>query len=75
MVLEVLKMANLDAELPIIQKVYMGGETENLKFTNNEELLKFYTASEKWEAENGEFELMIGGNSEEVQTVKFNFSK
>jgi len=51
------------------------GETKNVEFTIDEEMLKFYTASEKWEAENGEFELMIGGNSEEVQTVKFNFSK
>ncbi len=51
------------------------GETKNVEFTVDEEMLKFYTPSEKWEAEEGEFELMIGGNSEDVKSVKFNFSK
>jgi len=51
------------------------GETKNVEFTIDEEMLKFYTASEKWQAENGEFELMVGGNSEDVQSIKFNFSK
>tara|TARA_B100000929_G_scaffold288974_1_gene278551 strand:- start:349 stop:2625 length:2277 start_codon:yes stop_codon:yes gene_type:complete len=50
------------------------GETKIVEFNINEEMLKFYNASEKWEAENGEFELMVGGNSEDVQSVKFNFS-
>ena len=51
------------------------GESKVVEFTIDEEMLKFYTASEKWEAENGEFELMVGGNSQDVQSVKFNFSK
>lgn len=51
------------------------GETKTVTFNITEEMLTFYTASGKWEAEDGEFELMVGGNSEEVQTVKFNFSK
>jgi len=51
------------------------GETKTVTFKITEEMLEFYTASGKWEAENGEFKLMVGGNSEEVQTVNFNFSK
>ncbi len=51
------------------------GETANVEFEINEEMLKFYTASGKWEAEEGDFELMVGGNSEEVKTVKLNYSK
>ncbi|SDS30321.1 beta-glucosidase [Gramella sp. MAR_2010_147] len=51
------------------------GETKNVEFIITEEMLKFYTALEKWEVEEGEFELMVGGNSEEVQSLKFNFSK
>lgn len=50
------------------------GETKTVEFIINEEMLKFYNASEKWEAEEGEFQLMVGGNSEDVQSVKFNFS-
>lgn len=51
------------------------GETKTVEFIINKEMLKFYTASGKWEAENGEFELMVGGNSEELKSVKFNYSK
>lgn len=50
------------------------GETKNVEFSINKKMLEFYTASEKWEAEEGEFELMVGGNSEDVQSVIFNFS-
>lgn len=51
------------------------GETKTVTFKITEEMLEFYTASGKWEAENGEFKFMVGTNSEEVQTVNFNFSK
>ena len=51
------------------------GETKTLEFEVNEEMLEFYTASGEWKAEPGEFELMVGGNSEDVKTVKFNYSK
>ncbi|SDR87140.1 beta-glucosidase BglX [Christiangramia echinicola] len=51
------------------------GETKTIEFNISEEMLKFYSASEKWEAEPGEFELMVGGNSEELKTVKFKYSK
>ena len=51
------------------------GETKTVTFTINEEMLQFYTASEKWEAEEGEFEVMVGGNSEDLKTLKFNYKK
>ena len=51
------------------------GETKNVEFVIDEEMLKFYSASEKWEAEPGEFELMVGGNSEDVQTITLEYSK
>ena len=51
------------------------GETRTIDFTIDEEMLKFYTASEEWEAEEGEFELMVGGNSEDLKTIKLNFKK
>jgi len=50
------------------------GETRNVEFVIDESMLEFYTTSGKWEAENGEFKLMVGRNSEDVQSVKFNFS-
>ncbi|TRO67524.1 beta-glucosidase BglX [Christiangramia sabulilitoris] len=51
------------------------GETKTVEFSIDEEMLKFYTASGKWEAEPGEFELMVGGNSVDVKTVKFDYKK
>ena len=51
------------------------GETKTVEFKISEEMLQFYTAQEKWEAEEGEFRLMVGTNSEELQTVTLNFQK
>ena len=51
------------------------GETKTIDFEISEEMLQFYTAQEKWEAEEGEFRLMVGTNSEELQTVTLNFQK
>ncbi|MFB9056181.1 beta-glucosidase BglX [Mariniflexile ostreae] len=39
------------------------GETKKVSFTINVELLKFYTANKKWEAEPGEFHVFVGGDS------------
>ncbi|SLJ92601.1 beta-glucosidase [Salegentibacter salarius] len=51
------------------------GETKTVTFEINEEMLQFYTANEKWESEAGEFEVMVGGNSRDLQTVKFSLKK
>ncbi|QYA24714.1 beta-glucosidase BglX [Gramella sp. MT6] len=50
------------------------GETKTIDFTIDEEMLKFYTASEEWKAEEGEFELMVGGNSEDLQSIKIKYN-
>ncbi len=63
-------------ELKGFQQVeLLPGEEKTVEFSIDEEMLKFYTPAHKWEAEEGEFELMVGGNSSDVQTVKFNFTK
>lgn len=51
------------------------GETKKVEFNIDSKMLQFYTAQHKWEAEEGEFEIMIGGDSQDVQIKKFNFSK
>jgi len=51
------------------------GETKTVEFKVSEEMLQFYTAQDKWEAEEGEFKLMVGTNSEELQTMTLNFQK
>lgn len=51
------------------------GETKTVTFEINEEMLQFYTANEKWESEAGEFEVMVGGNSRDLQKVKFSLKK
>ena len=50
------------------------GESKTVEFTINQEMLKFYGASGKWEAEPGEFEFMVGGNSEDLESLKLNYS-
>ncbi|MUP44937.1 beta-glucosidase BglX [Gramella sp. BOM4] len=51
------------------------GETKTAEFIIDSETLQFYTADGKWEAEEGEFELMVGPDSEDLQQVKLNYSK
>ncbi|MCP9199052.1 beta-glucosidase BglX [Gramella sp. GC03-9] len=51
------------------------GETKSAEFTIDRETLKFYTAEGKWETEEGEFELMVGPNSEDLQRINLKYSK
>ncbi|MGB7842737.1 MAG: beta-glucosidase BglX [Salinimicrobium sp.] len=51
------------------------GETKSLTFTVDNEMLEFYTASKEWASEEGEFELMIGGNSRDVKSKSFVLKK
>ena len=46
-------------------------EETDVSFNLDEEMLKFYTASRRFEAEKGEFELMVGFNSRDVKRVNF----
>ncbi len=47
------------------------GETKNVEFTITEEMLQFYTANRKWESESGDFEVLIGPNSRDLQKISF----
>lgn len=59
-------------ELKGFKKIKLeAGESRTLKFTLNWETLAFYNRELKFVAEPGEFEVMIGGNSQDVLTAKF----
>ena len=47
------------------------GESKTVNFTINAELLKFYNSNLDFVCEPGEFEVMVGPNSRDVQTKKF----
>ncbi|PCI00461.1 MAG: beta-glucosidase BglX [Flavobacteriaceae bacterium] len=49
------------------------GMSKQIEFTIDEELISFYTANQKWEAETGDFELMIGGDSVKTVSILFSF--
>ncbi|MFV8225482.1 beta-glucosidase BglX [Christiangramia aquimixticola] len=49
------------------------GETKNVEFQIDSDLLKFYNAKGVWKAEAGEFELMLGGNSEDLKTISLKY--
>lgn len=48
------------------------GESKTVSFAITAELLKFYNSNIEYVAEPGEFEVMIGTNSQDVKTAKFN---
>lgn len=59
-------------ELKGFERVSIGkGETRKVTFTVTEEDLKYYNADLQYKADPGEFEIMVGPNSEELQTLKF----
>ncbi len=51
------------------------GETKDVQFEIDEKMLQFYTANKKWESEKGEFEVLTGGNSRDLQKQEFNLNK
>ncbi|PHS52514.1 MAG: beta-glucosidase BglX [Lutibacter sp.] len=53
----------------------MPGETKQIYFTVDKEMLQFYTANNKWETEPGEFKIMVGGNPKELLNSKFTYQK
>lgn len=63
-------------ELKGFKKVLIkGGETKTVQFEITPEDLKFYNGELKFDWESGEFEIMVGGNSAEVKSVKINWEK
>ncbi|MDD4760090.1 MAG: beta-glucosidase BglX [Bacteroidaceae bacterium] len=61
-------------ELKGFQKIYLAkGETKDVRFTIGAPMLKFYNSELKYVVEPGEFELMVGANSRDVQTLKIQY--
>jgi len=51
------------------------GETKNISFEITPELLKFYNGDIKFDWESGDFQIMVGTNSKDVQIAKVNWTK
>lgn len=47
------------------------GESRDVNFTIDVDMLKFYNSDLQYVAEPGDFEVMVGGNSRDVQKLKF----
>ena len=47
------------------------GESRDVTFTINADMLKFYNSNLQYVAEPGDFEVMAGGNSRDVQKIRF----
>lgn len=59
-------------ELKGFDKVFLkAGKTKTVSFSITPEMLKFYNHALEFVAEPGEFDVMIGGNSRDVKTVRF----
>ncbi|MBB5636330.1 beta-glucosidase [Pedobacter cryoconitis] len=62
-------------ELKGFQKIFLKkGESKEVTFTIDAEMLKFYNTDLKFAAESGDFNVFIGSNSRDVSTAKFGFT-
>lgn len=48
-----------------------GKQSKKITFTVNEQTIRYFTADRKWEAENGDFKVFVGGSSD--KTIESNF--
>lgn len=63
-------------ELRGFQKIFLKkGETKKVKFSITPESLKFYDDELNYDWESGDFEIMVGTNSRDVQTKKITWNK
>ncbi len=63
-------------KLKAFQKVFLKtGQAKDVTFTLSVEDLKFYNSDLKWIYEPGDFKVMVGGNSRDVQEAGFVLSK
>lgn len=63
-------------KLKAFQKVFLkAGEAKDVTFTLTVEDLKFYNSDLKWIYEPGDFKVMVGGNSRDVQEAAFVLTK
>ncbi|MBR4816075.1 MAG: fibronectin type III-like domain-contianing protein, partial [Lachnospiraceae bacterium] len=51
------------------------GAEKEVSFVIDEEMLRFWTAKEKWESEAGKFLVFIGNNSCDGQPLEFYLTK
>lgn len=59
-------------ELKGFERIHLKkGESRTVSFDITAKQLKFYNSALNWVCEPGEFEVMVGGNSRDVQTKKF----
>lgn len=59
-------------ELKGFERIHLKkGESRTVSFDITAEQLKFYNSTLNWACEPGKFEVMVGGNSRDVQTKKF----
>jgi len=64
------------AELKGFEKIELQpGETKTVSFSITPELLKFYNYDLKYDWEAGDFDIMIGSNSKDVQKQRVNWQK
>jgi len=49
------------------------GESKTVTFPITTKMLEFYTANRVWEAEDGEFNIFVGGNSIDLKSSNFTF--
>lgn len=63
-------------KLKAFKKVFLkAGESKTVTFSLTVEDLKFFNNDLKWIYEPGEFEVMVGGNSRDVQKARFTLTK
>ncbi|MCC6282988.1 MAG: fibronectin type III-like domain-contianing protein, partial [Saprospiraceae bacterium] len=63
-------------ELKGFQKIMLQpGESKTLTFTLTEESFRFYRRNMTFGTEPGEYDIMVGGNSQDVKTVRVRLEK
>lgn len=61
-------------ELKAFEKISLKpGERKVVNFIIDKEMITYFTINKKWEAEPGDFEVMIGGNSVDLKKANFEF--
>jgi len=50
------------------------GQTKTITFAIDQKTIEFYTANNKWEAEAGDFKVMVGGSSATSLEAPFSYT-
>ena len=69
---EEIKLRETPEKLKGYEKIYLkAGESKTVRFRITPEMLKFYNYNIEYVYEPGEFDVMVGCNSRDVQTKRF----